>query len=115
MPNPRPRLHLPEHHHALGYLADLSILTDERSSVPSPTSPLHPSHATADRSIPVSFLHSDLEIGLPNAIAALALLPDPAPWQRLPLFCPWAGSPSQFGPASSGPMGTMSFIFFIWI
>jgi hypothetical protein len=36
MRHSRPRLHLPEHHRALGYLAHLSILTDECPSDPSP-------------------------------------------------------------------------------
>jgi hypothetical protein len=43
MPHPWPHLHLPEHHRALGYLADLSILTDERPSDPSPEPYLPPS------------------------------------------------------------------------
>jgi hypothetical protein len=40
---PRPRLHLPEHHRALGYIADLSILANERPSDPSPEPHLPPS------------------------------------------------------------------------
>jgi hypothetical protein len=42
-PHPRPRLHLPEHHRALGYLTDLSFLTDECPSNPSPELSLPPS------------------------------------------------------------------------
>jgi hypothetical protein len=38
----------------------------------------------------------------------------PAPWDLLLPYFPFgAASPTQFGLASSGPMGTMSFIFFI--
>jgi hypothetical protein len=42
-PHPRSCLHLPEHHHALGYLTDLSFLTDECPSDPSPELSLPPS------------------------------------------------------------------------
>jgi hypothetical protein len=42
-PHPRPRLHLPEHHRALGYLTDLSFLTDEHPSDPSSELSLPPS------------------------------------------------------------------------
>jgi hypothetical protein len=42
-PHPRSRLHLPEHHRALGYLTDLSFLTDERPSDPSLELSLPPS------------------------------------------------------------------------
>jgi hypothetical protein len=39
---PRPHLHLSKRHRALGYLADLSILADERPSDPSPEPYLPP-------------------------------------------------------------------------
>jgi hypothetical protein len=42
---PRPHLHLLEHHRALGYHVDLSILTDERPSDPSPEPYLPPPRA----------------------------------------------------------------------
>jgi hypothetical protein len=77
-PHPRPRHHLPEHHRALGYLTDLSFLTDERSSDASlelslpPSSPPARAHTGEPPSVQKPKLGSSSSQACATAVYSLA-------------------------------------------
>jgi hypothetical protein len=107
---PRPHLHLPEHHRNLGYLSDLSSLTDEHPSDPSPEPYFPPSSPPPQTHIGEPPSIQNPKLGSPPRHLTLAPLPRqpcrrPPPKSTVTAAMPAGASFPYFGPGPKWPSG----------